>query len=821
MPERNNREIIKPVLIDTELGSIRNDIALKDTTVRPDATIMATNFQTVNNAQRIAQAFGVIGNGMQDMAKGEIDKARMDYAERKHAEAEAERASQKAEAEQRRQDVRNARQTLFHNLENWHKLFTTTSSNAMNAEGATLETYDAAMTNLYSDVTKGLNQNEEDTIGGSIMDMINSQRKVGFQHFKQKRFDIASNEYHNILNSPNMPEATRLQAIADTDTELIESGFATNEDVVNLRIQSIKSQFQNLAQNGDEDAMQDLEGFLQTNNFLNEADQDEYLLQGEINSLQKDAKKAKYEKVSIAESDTFEATYPQLKDRDDKARLSNELFEVQQEDTDGSLLGRATRSGKIKAYQQRIAELEAIDSQYARPVKEVGDLIDMKIKETAADGQLTSGEAGVGLDINGGSVLLMGTERTKLDTEVINKLTSWAKENNIPPSDPRIAREAYRLYGEIGKRWGLDDYNPEKILKRPLNEVDPFFYKNNAQEINKIFYTKIEQERKTSEDTYRIINDLLPLTDDPKQNWDIRRMHTSIYNYVVQQDRKKEAEEARRIAMSEKEVANQMLSDSESTYYKHLGLGYYDNDVVLSNNEDTIFDSIGKGLSAIGHTIFSSRDTPEYSFQYDVPYSLNEIKAADEFLKSQSNGKQSLKNLNIEDATMVIERLRTEGEINAQKLVNNILTDHNVKLENDNATLKNMMIQKAGESNTKISLGQSSELENILKGNKSKNFVKRILNPDKYPVLNNSDGSYSTHSMAWGEANGKYYVYPTVVQKNGKMIRLSDDEAWDYAWKNNELMEFDSEDEAAWFSENYKQYWEMINKHPSRKKGNI
>ena len=96
---RNKRAIIKPVLINTELGSIRNDIALKDTTVKPDSTVMATNFQAVNNAQRIAEAFGVVGRGMRDMAKGEVDKARMDYAERKQAEAEAKQAAREAEAE--------------------------------------------------------------------------------------------------------------------------------------------------------------------------------------------------------------------------------------------------------------------------------------------------------------------------------------------------------------------------------------------------------------------------------------------------------------------------------------------------------------------------------------------------------------------------------------------------------------------------------------------------------------------------------------------------------------------------------------------------
>ena len=52
--------------------------------------------------------------------------------------------------------------------------------------------------------------------------------------------------------------------------------------------------------------------------------------------------------------------------------------------------------------------------------------------------------------------------------------------------------------------------------------------------------------------------------------------------------------------------------------------------------------------------------------------------------------------------------------------------------------------------------------QDVLEANKDVPFVDRILNPDKYPVQKNKDGSISTHLMAYGESDGEYVVYPTL-----------------------------------------------------------
>ena len=106
--------------------------------------------------------------------------------------------------------------------------------------------------------------------------------------------------------------------------------------------------------------------------------------------------------------------------------------------------------------------------------------------------------------------------------------------------------------------------------------------------------------------------------------------------------------------------------------------------------------------------------------------------------------------------------------------------------------------------------GDIARVKEILNSHSDKLFVKRILTPEKYPVLHNPNGTYSTHSMAWGEADGKYNVYPTVIlTKDGTLERLSSHghEAWKHASSTGNYISFDTPQEAAWFSKNYKSVW--------------
>jgi len=82
---------------------------------------------------------------------------------------------------------------------------------------------------------------------------------------------------------------------------------------------------------------------------------------------------------------------------------------------------------------------------------------------------------------------------------------------------------------------------------------------------------------------------------------------------------------------------------------------------------------------------------------------------------------------------------------------------------------------------------------------KLKNFEKRALNPSQ--SIKNPDGTTSTHKMASAEVDGKYIAFPTIVEKDGKLVELSVDDAIDYALKNDEFRSFKTEKESQEYAE--------------------
>jgi hypothetical protein len=98
----------------------------------------------------------------------------------------------------------------------------------------------------------------------------------------------------------------------------------------------------------------------------------------------------------------------------------------------------------------------------------------------------------------------------------------------------------------------------------------------------------------------------------------------------------------------------------------------------------------------------------------------------------------------------------------------------------------------------------------ILEKHKGLDFVQRILQgPDQPLFIQNNDGSRSTHLMMnSGVDGGKGLVYPTIVNTVGGLRQLSAEEAYQYAVKSGEFIEFPSEDEALNFAAGgYKSGW--------------
>jgi len=102
------------------------------------------------------------------------------------------------------------------------------------------------------------------------------------------------------------------------------------------------------------------------------------------------------------------------------------------------------------------------------------------------------------------------------------------------------------------------------------------------------------------------------------------------------------------------------------------------------------------------------------------------------------------------------------------------------------------------------------EITKILQNNSQKNFVKRILFPDKSPRLDLGNGDWATHKMAWEEADGKYYVFPTVMQEKSGQLKDYGRSAFDEALKRREFITVDSPQQAEELSSQYKKYWDTI-----------
>ena len=83
-------------------------------------------------------------------------------------------------------------------------------------------------------------------------------------------------------------------------------------------------------------------------------------------------------------------------------------------------------------------------------------------------------------------------------------------------------------------------------------------------------------------------------------------------------------------------------------------------------------------------------------------------------------------------------------------------------------------------------------------------FIDRINNPDKYPVIRNEDNSISTHRMAAEvDENGNWFVFPTIVMMpNGKLHEFKDsDLAMQYNLRTGNFLPMKNKEEALKYAE--------------------
>ena len=105
---------------------------------------------------------------------------------------------------------------------------------------------------------------------------------------------------------------------------------------------------------------------------------------------------------------------------------------------------------------------------------------------------------------------------------------------------------------------------------------------------------------------------------------------------------------------------------------------------------------------------------------------------------------------------------------------------------------------------------ENDPIGRTLMRNRRLDFVRRVLDPQKYPRLplpQYGPDVYGTHQMGWTTLDdGRHIVYPNIVYDNrSKALRLlGGREAVDYALSTGEYIPFEDAEAADYFSKHYK-----------------
>tara|TARA_R110000751_G_C13419706_1_gene440119 strand:+ start:28 stop:477 length:450 start_codon:yes stop_codon:yes gene_type:complete len=102
----------------------------------------------------------------------------------------------------------------------------------------------------------------------------------------------------------------------------------------------------------------------------------------------------------------------------------------------------------------------------------------------------------------------------------------------------------------------------------------------------------------------------------------------------------------------------------------------------------------------------------------------------------------------------------------------------------------------------------NEEIQQVLAQHGEKNFVQRILKPESFPFMTLPSGDVASHRMAWGEVDGKFAVFPTIVQEADTLREMEPQTAFQHAIKTGEFIPFSDAKTADAFSQQYKKVWQ-------------
>lgn len=94
--------------------------------------------------------------------------------------------------------------------------------------------------------------------------------------------------------------------------------------------------------------------------------------------------------------------------------------------------------------------------------------------------------------------------------------------------------------------------------------------------------------------------------------------------------------------------------------------------------------------------------------------------------------------------------------------------------------------------------------------NQNKEIIKRMFDSTvKVPFVD--DGGKPTFGSHYMEVSDGM-AYPRIINKNGKLMKVSSQDAYKHAIETGEFLKFDNDDDAVYFTENYKRFTPLGNR---------
>jgi hypothetical protein len=179
----------------------------------------------------------------------------------------------------------------------------------------------------------------------------------------------------------------------------------------------------------------------------------------------------------------------------------------------------------------------------------------------------------------------------------------------------------------------------------------------------------------------------------------------------------------------------------------------------------------------------------------DVSDASSSFKSAVKSTMTKGSSKDSKKTTEKDTEATTKKQLPTTSISPVSKLMSIINKNGGSPTQNANPATKEPTLADVAPGNPTLNI------DSVLEANMSKNFVQRMF--EKNPISISSPyekNSNMTHFMEVSDG----MAYPRVIKESSGLKLLNSDDAYNYAKKTGEFIKFNNDNDALFFTQNYK-----------------